>query len=66
MNRADTQRIAEYIAEFGIDYETVTTADMYAAAEYVGVDRPESRDDVWDIRSALAPLVPCPLDDPNS
>ncbi|MFI7246373.1 hypothetical protein [Streptomyces qinglanensis] len=66
MNKTDARIIAQRLAEHDIDYETATTADMYAAAEYEGVDRPESRDDEWDIRSALVPLVPCPLDDPNS
>lgn len=54
MTPLDAYNTARVLANHGFtDPDAVTVADMDAAADYAGVDRPTGSDDRWVVRLAL-------------
>jgi hypothetical protein len=50
LNAYDTARV---LAAHGLDSDTATTADMNAAADHIGANRPTDNHDRHTIRAAL-------------
>ncbi|MCZ7413122.1 hypothetical protein [Streptomyces sp. WMMC897] len=60
MDPLHARRIARVLAAHGLDGDSATDADIDAAAAHDRLPRPETRDDRYAVRDALADLPTAP------
>lgn len=57
MTPMDAAAAALVLAEYGLNPDAATTADLDAAADYAGLDRPDGPEDRHLIREALSRIT---------